>query len=68
MTIADTLQLPKRLYSEKETAKYLGRSVWAVREMRYAGKIRYIKDGKLVRFDILDLDAWIEKSKKQNSR
>jgi len=66
MTIAETPQLPKRLYSEKESAKYLGRSVWAVREMRYSGKIRYIKDGKRVFFDVLDLDAWIEKSKKQN--
>lgn len=55
--------LEKRLYSEKETAKYLGRSVWAVREMRYAGKLQFIKDGKRVLFDIVDLNEWIEKSK-----
>ncbi len=61
----DSLYLPKRLYSEKEAAKYLGRSVWAIREMRYSGKVPFIKDGKRVFFDILDLNAWIEKSKTQ---
>jgi excisionase family DNA binding protein len=58
-------RLEKRLYTEKETAKYLGRSVWAIREMRYAGKLPFVKDGKRVLFDILDLNAWIEKSKTQ---
>ncbi len=57
--------LEKRLYTEKEAAKYLGRSVWAIREMRYAGKLPFVKDGKRVLFDVLDLNVWIEKSKTQ---
>lgn len=61
----DHLQLSKRLFSEMEAATYLGRTVWAVREMRYAGKLPFVKDGRRVLFDILDLDRWIEKTKTQ---
>jgi len=35
--------IPKRLYSIAEAAVYLGRSVWAVREMLWAGKIPFVK-------------------------
>jgi len=63
--MTDPLKLTKRLLSEKETAVYLGRSVWSIREMRYAGKLPFVKDGKRVLFDILDLDSWIDKSKTQ---
>ena len=55
--------LDKRLYSIKEAALYLGRSVWAVREMLWAGKMPYIKDGRRVLLDINDMDAWIEANK-----
>jgi len=53
----------KRLYSIKEAALYLGRSVWAVRQMIWAGKLPYIKDGRRILFDIYDMDEWIEKNK-----
>jgi len=55
--------ISKRLYSIQEGAVYLGRSVWAVREMLWAGKMPYVKDGKRILLDILDMDAWIERSK-----
>ncbi len=58
-------RLQKRLYSIPEAAAYLGRSVWAVREMIWAGKIRYVKDGRRQLLDIFDLDKWIEDSKTQ---
>jgi excisionase family DNA binding protein len=53
----------KRLYSIPEAARYLGRTVWALREMLWAGKLPYVKDGKRILLDIRDVDAWIEKSK-----
>ena len=56
-------KLNKRLYSIKEAAIYLGRSVWAVREMLWAGKIPYIKDGRRILLDIADMDAWIQKNR-----
>lgn len=55
--------ITKRLYSLQEAAVYLGRSTWSVREMIWAGKIPYIKDGKRIFVDIRDLDEWIEKNK-----
>lgn len=55
----------KRLYSIKEASEYLGRGVWAIREMLWAGKIPYIKDGKRILLDIQDMDSWIKKNKIQ---
>jgi excisionase family DNA binding protein len=51
----------KRLYSIKEAAVYLGRSVWAVRELVYSGKIPIVRDGKRVFIDLKDLDKYIER-------
>jgi excisionase family DNA binding protein len=53
----------KRLYDLKEAAVYLGRSVCAVREMLWAGKMPYVKDGRRILVDIQDMNAWIEQSK-----
>jgi excisionase family DNA binding protein len=53
----------KRLYSIKEAAIYLGRSEWAVREMIWAGKLPYVKDGRWILLDIHDMDEWIDKNK-----
>ncbi len=56
---------PQRLYSLKEASVYLGRSLWAVREMLWAGKMPYVKDGRRILLDINDIDAWIERNKTQ---
>jgi len=53
----------KRLYSIPEAGQYLGRTVWAVREMIYAGKIPYIRDGRRMLLDIGDMDSWIENNR-----
>lgn len=55
--------LSKRLYNIKEGAVYLGRTVWAVREMLWAGKMPYVKDGKRILLDINDMNEWIDRSK-----
>jgi excisionase family DNA binding protein len=55
----------KRLYSIPEAAIYLGRTVHAVREMLWAGKIPFVRDGKRILIDIRDMDEWIEKSKER---
>lgn len=56
-------QVMKRLYSIEEASIYLGRSVWGVREMLWAGKIPYIKDGRRILIDIKDMRAWIRQNK-----
>ena len=53
----------KRLYNIEEAAVYLGRTACAVREMMWAGKLPYVKDGRRVHIDIRDMDVWIERSK-----
>jgi excisionase family DNA binding protein len=58
--------IPKRLYSLKEASTYLGRSVWALREMLWAGKMPYVRDGRRILLDIEDMDAWIEKNKEHD--
>jgi excisionase family DNA binding protein len=55
--------ITKRLYSIQEASIYLGRTVWAIREMLWAGKLPYIKDGRRILLDINDMNQWIEKSK-----
>jgi excisionase family DNA binding protein len=55
----------KRLYSIPEAGQYLGRIVWSIREMIYAGKIPYIRDGRRMLLDIKDMDSWIENNRCQ---
>jgi excisionase family DNA binding protein len=52
--------IPKRLYSMPEAARYLGRTVCAVREMVWAGEIKYVRDGRRIFLDRQKMDAWIE--------
>ena len=56
-------QIQKRLYSINDASVYLGRSVWAVREMLCAGKMPHVKDGKIILLDINDMNDWIYQSK-----
>jgi len=56
-------QIQKRLYSINDASVYLGRSVWAVREMLWAGKMPHVKDGKRILLDINDMNDWIDQSK-----
>ncbi len=53
----------KRLYSVPEAACYLGRTVDGLREMLWAGKLPYIKDGRRVLLDVQDMDRYIEANK-----
>lgn len=61
--MADKTRPSKRLFSVKEAAVYLGRTVWAIREMVWAGKIPCVKDGRRVLLDVYDMDAWIDNQK-----
>ena len=53
----------KRPYSIKEASVYLGRSVGAVREMIWAGKLPYVRADRRIFLDIYDMDEWIERNK-----
>ena len=55
----------KRLYTLKEAAEYLGRSVWSVRELIWAGKIPIVRgDGdRKIFIDVKDIEDYIERNK-----
>lgn len=55
----------KRLYTIKEAAGYLGRSVWSVRELIWAGRIPYVRreGGRKYFLDIEDLNNLIKREK-----
>ena len=57
--------LGKRLYTLKEAAHYLGRSVWGMRDLVWAQVIPVVmqRGSRKMYFDINDLDAFIEKNK-----
>ncbi len=55
----------KRLYTLKEAAEYLGRSVWGMRELIWSRKIPVVKEanGRKIFIDVLDLENYVEKNK-----
>jgi hypothetical protein len=55
--------LPPRLLSLKNAGIYLGRSTWGMRELYWANKIPWVRDGKKIFFDVRDLDQYIETHK-----
>lgn len=57
--------LHKRLFTIPEAAIYLARTVNALREMIWAGKLPIVRDGKRILLDVRDMDTWIEQSKER---
>ena len=54
---------PKRLYTLKEAADYLGRTLWSMRELVWSGKLPIVRDGKRIFVDINDLELYVSKNK-----
>ena len=53
----------QRLYDLRQAAQYLGRSVWGVRELIWAGKLPVIRDGKKQYVDLFDMDEYIKRNR-----
>jgi excisionase family DNA binding protein len=53
----------QRLYNLRAAAEYLGRPVWGIRELVWAGKLPVVKDGRKQYVDIQDMDRYIERNK-----
>ena len=49
-----------RLLTVSEAANYLGFTERHLRRLVSERRITYVKDVKLLRFDVRDLDAWID--------
>jgi excisionase family DNA binding protein len=57
----------KRLYSVKEAGRYLGRSAWAIRHLIWKGQLPGVRQGRRVMVDIVDMDRFIERHKKEGN-
>lgn len=55
----------KRLYNVKEAGRYLGRSPWTIRRLIRDGVLREVRQGRRVMLDIVDLDQFVEKFKRE---
>jgi len=53
----------KRLLSIKNSAEYMGRGVYGVREMIWNGEVPIVRSGRKIFIDIQDLDSYIQKNK-----
>jgi excisionase family DNA binding protein len=54
----------KRLLDAKEIAERLGVPESWVRESARSGAIPHVRLGRYVRFDVADIDAWLEACKR----
>ena len=55
----------KRLYSLREGARYLGRSLSAIEKLVHTGELPSIKNGARRLLDVRDLDKWIDAGRVQ---
>ena len=62
-------QAKRRLLRTKEAAAYLGLSSWKLRQLVLDGALPYINAGDRApwRFDLCDLEAYIERSKQREN-
>jgi len=56
-------RVAKRLYSIPEASEYLGRSIWSVRRLIWAGQLPSVKTGRRVHIDLHDMDSFIDRHK-----
>jgi len=54
-----------RLLTLPEAARYLGCTVWAVRELIWKGELHYTRFGKRFQVDLRDLDLLIDREKRR---
>ncbi|WP_447600250.1 helix-turn-helix domain-containing protein [Nitrospira sp. Nam80] len=57
-----THKIMKRLYSVAEVAEYTGLSIHTLYTMVSQRRIPFVKVGRLTKFDLVMLDAWIDKN------
>ena len=57
--------LCKRLYTLKEAAEFLGRSIWGMRDLIWKGAIPVVKEteGRKIFIDVLDLESYVDRNK-----
>ncbi|EAH4617301.1 TPA: helix-turn-helix domain-containing protein [Campylobacter jejuni] len=49
----------KKYFREKELSEYLGVSITSLFKLRQDGKIPYIRIGKSIRYEIKEIEKWL---------
>src|SRR5882762_12044601 len=62
----ERMSVGARLLTLPEAARYLGCTVWAVRELIWKGELHYTRFGKRFQVDLRDLDLLIDREKRQD--
>lgn len=63
-----TISTSTRLLSPTETGQLLGRSVAALAALRHrGGGPRYVKNGRIVRYRLEDLERWLESGEREHT-
>ena len=57
-----------RLLDVRDVAEILGTSVWTVRNLYWSGELPYVRVGRLLRFDVSDLEEWIRENKRTHGK
>ena len=52
-----------RLLSQQDAASYLGISYWTVRDLVFRRELPFVKIGRRILVDRMDLDAYLDRSK-----
>jgi excisionase family DNA binding protein len=63
-----TVAVENRLFTLPEAARYLGCTLWSVRDLIWKGALPYTRFGKRFQVDVRDLDALIEREKRREGR
>ena len=61
----ERMSVGARLLTLPEAARYLGCTVWAVRELIWKGELHYTRFGKRFQVDLRDLDLLIDREKRR---
>ncbi len=53
----------RRLLSQQDAACYLGISYWTIRDLVFRRELPFVKIGRRILVDRVDLDAYLDRSK-----
>src|SRR5215469_4191202 len=67
-TVGERSSILQRLLTLPEAARYLGCTLWSVRDLVWKGQLPYTRFGKRFQVDVEDLDAMIDREKRREGR
>lgn len=66
--VTEAVVTQQRLLPLPEAARYLGCTLWSVRELIWKGQLPYTRIGRRFQVDVRDLDEFVERKKRIDGR